>query len=91
MMESWNTGIMGVRHSITLKKLAIHGINSAIVRKNINRGFKKLRVRQDAVSLYVLACNIFANFPFELNKEFDTSINILNSRRQQLKRLKNRE
>ena len=33
-------------------------------RKNINRGFKKLRVWQDAVSLYVLACKIFANFPF---------------------------
>ncbi|CAB1059985.1 hypothetical protein D1BOALGB6SA_4750 [Olavius sp. associated proteobacterium Delta 1] len=27
-------------------------------RKNINRGFKKLRVWQDAVSLYVLACKI---------------------------------
>jgi hypothetical protein len=37
-------------------------------RKNINRGFKKLRVWQDAVSLYVLACEIFANFPFELKK-----------------------
>ena len=35
-------------------------------RKNINRGFKKLRVWQDAVSLYVLACKIFANFPFEV-------------------------
>ena len=33
-------------------------------RKNINRGFKKLRVWQDAVSLYVLACKIFGNFPF---------------------------
>ena len=37
-------------------------------RKNINRGFKKLRVWQDAVSLYVLACKIFADFPFELKK-----------------------
>jgi four helix bundle protein len=37
-------------------------------RKNINRGFKKLRVWQDAVSLYILACKIFANFPFELKK-----------------------
>ncbi len=27
-------------------------------RKNINRGFKKLRVWQDAVSLYVLACKM---------------------------------
>jgi four helix bundle protein len=37
-------------------------------RKNINRGFKKLRVWQDAVSLYILACEIFANFKFELKK-----------------------
>ena len=37
-------------------------------RKNINRGFKKPRVWQDAVSLYVLAYKIFANFPFELKK-----------------------
>jgi len=27
-------------------------------RKNINRGFKKLRVWQDAVSLYILSCKI---------------------------------
>jgi hypothetical protein len=39
--------------------------------KNINRGFKKLRVWQDAVSLYVLACKIFAGFPFELKYLFD--------------------
>jgi four helix bundle protein len=37
-------------------------------RKNINRGFKKLRVWQDPVSLYILACKIFVNFPFELKK-----------------------
>ena len=37
-------------------------------RKNINRGFKKLTVWQDAVSLYILAYKIFTNFPFELKK-----------------------
>ena len=37
-------------------------------RKNINRGFKKLRVWQDAISLYILACEIFTNFGFELKK-----------------------
>ena len=37
-------------------------------RKNINRGFKKLRVWQDAVSLYVLACKMFITFPLELKK-----------------------
>jgi hypothetical protein len=30
-------------------------------RKNINRGFKKLRLWQDAVCLYVMACKIFGN------------------------------
>ena len=79
MMECWNTGIMGARHSITLKNSAIHGINSAMDRKNINRGFKKLRVWQDAVSLYVLACNIFTNFPFELKKVAANSIDAAHS------------
>ena len=36
--------------------------------KNINRGFKQLRVWQDAVSLYILSCKIFATFPFEFKK-----------------------
>ena len=46
----------------------IHEIKQIMDRKNINRGFKKLRVWQDAVSLYVLAYKVFANFPFELKK-----------------------
>ncbi len=37
-------------------------------RKNINRGFKKLRVWQDAISLYALAYKLFSKFPFELKK-----------------------
>jgi hypothetical protein len=37
-------------------------------RKNINREFKKLRVWQDAVSLYILTCKLFSNFPFEFKK-----------------------
>ena len=48
-------------------------------RKNINRGFKKLRVWQDAASLYVLACKIFANFPFELKKVAGNSIDAAHS------------
>ena len=43
-------------------------------RKNINRGFKKLRVWQDAVSLYILACRILTDFPFELKKVAANSI-----------------
>ena len=59
---------MGTIRSITLKNATIHGINSAMDCKNINTGFKKLRVWQDAVDLYVLACIIFGNFSFEFKK-----------------------
>jgi hypothetical protein len=45
-------------------------------RKNINRGFKKLRVWQDAVSLYVLACKIFANFSFKIKIMLCSAIHI---------------
>jgi hypothetical protein len=48
-------------------------------RKNINRGFNKLRVWQDAVSLYVLACKIFANLPFERKKVAGNSIDAAHS------------
>ena len=48
-------------------------------RKNLNRGFKKLRVWQDAVSLYILACKIFADFPFELLKVTANSIDAAHS------------
>jgi len=48
-------------------------------RKNINRGFKKLRVWQDAISLYVLACKMFSGFPFELKKVAANSIDAAHS------------
>ena len=48
-------------------------------RKNINRAFKKLRVWQDAVSLYILACKIFAKFPFELKKVAANAIDAAHS------------
>ena len=47
--------------------------------KNINRGFKKLRVWNDAISLYVEACIIFSNFPFELKKVASNSIDAAHS------------
>src|SRR5210317_637102 len=43
-------------------------------RKNINRGFKKLRVWQDAIALYVLASKILSRFPFELKKSAGNAI-----------------
>jgi len=48
-------------------------------RKNINRGFRKLRVWQDSVALYVLACKIFTNFPFEIKKIASNSIDAAHS------------
>lgn len=37
-------------------------------RKNINRGYRKLRVWQDAVEYYALTCGIFMKFPYELKR-----------------------
>ncbi len=37
-------------------------------RKNINRGFKQLRVWNDSIELYILTCELLSNFPFELKK-----------------------
>ena len=48
-------------------------------RRNINRGFKKLRVWQDAVSLYILACRVFGTFPYELKKVVANSIDASHS------------
>ena len=48
-------------------------------RKNVNRGFKKLLVWQDAVSLYVLAFEIFGKFAFELKKIAANSIDAAHS------------
>ncbi|PKN31014.1 MAG: hypothetical protein CVU64_00790 [Deltaproteobacteria bacterium HGW-Deltaproteobacteria-21] len=48
-------------------------------RKNINRGFKQLRVWKDAVSLYVLAYKSFSGVPFELKKVAANSIDAAHS------------
>lgn len=37
-------------------------------RKNKNRGFKQLRVWQDAISLFILVNKMLKSFPYELNK-----------------------
>jgi four helix bundle protein len=37
-------------------------------RRNINRGYQKLIVWQDAANLYVLTCKIFRKFQFELRR-----------------------
>jgi four helix bundle protein len=38
------------------------------LRKNINRGYMKLVVWQDAAELYVLTCKIFRKFQYELRR-----------------------
>jgi len=48
-------------------------------RKNINRGFKKLRVWQDSVSLYILACDMFTIFPYGIRKTASQAIDAAHS------------
>ena len=38
-------------------------------RKNKNRGYQRLRVWQDAISLYVETCGLFKSLPFEMKHE----------------------
>src|SRR4030067_1910854 len=48
-------------------------------RKNINRGFKQLRVWQDAIELYLLAMKMFPKFPFEMKKTASNAIDAAHS------------
>jgi len=41
---------------------------SPSVRKNINRGYMKLTVWQDAKAYYVITCRAFRAFPYELKR-----------------------
>ena len=43
-------------------------------RKNINRGYMKLIVWQDAKKLYHITCKIFQKFPYELKKAASNQI-----------------
>ncbi|MBI3501897.1 MAG: four helix bundle protein [Bacteroidetes bacterium] len=51
----------------------------AIERKNINRGYKKLEVWQDAIELYLLACKTFCKLPNHLMKVTSNSIDASHS------------
>ncbi|MBI4929863.1 MAG: four helix bundle protein [Bacteroidetes bacterium] len=48
-------------------------------RKNINRGYKKLEVWQDAIELYVVVCKIFSKLPYDLMKVKSNSIDASHS------------
>src|SRR5579862_8705077 len=43
-------------------------MEAGFVRKNRNRGYQQLRVWQDAIELYRMTSEVFANFPFALAK-----------------------
>lgn len=58
----------GRDHHSNIPILQYSKIAGKMDRKNINRGFKKLRVWDDAIELYVLTCKILVGFPFELKK-----------------------
>ncbi len=38
------------------------------MRKNRNLGYQKLTVWKDAIEYYVLTCDVFRSFPFELKR-----------------------
>ena len=48
-------------------------------RKNVNRGFRSLRVWQDAASLYVIAVKILSAFPFQLARVSGNAIDAAHS------------
>lgn len=55
------------------------GKSGDMERKNINRGFKKLRFWNDAILLYALACDILSKFPFALNRVASNTIDAAHS------------
>jgi four helix bundle protein len=48
-------------------------------RKNINRGFRKLRVWEDAVELYIMTSRILSVFPFEQKRTASNCIDAAHS------------
>jgi four helix bundle protein len=53
--------------------------DGGIAHRNINRGFKKLRVWNDAIDLYALAYETFSKLPFELKKVAANAIDAAHS------------
>lgn len=48
-------------------------------RKNINRGFKNLRVWKDAVDLYCITYEILSKLPYDLNRVKSNAIDAVHS------------
>ena len=66
MLEYWNTGILEYWNTGILDRIIIN--SQMTTRKNINRGYMKLTVWQDARKLYAITYKILKNFPYELRK-----------------------
>ncbi len=49
------------------------------IRKNVNRGFKKLRVWQNAVDLFILSNDLISEAPFELKKVVSNTLDACHS------------
>ena len=79
ILEEWN---IGVNQEKTKEKREVsrkEPIVDTVERRNINRGFKKLRVWNDAVELYILACEILSKFPFVFQKVASNAIDAAHS------------
>jgi hypothetical protein len=77
MMEQWNDGILGAFVFHLVEKECGSWDKQTMDRKNINRGFKQLRVWQDAIALDVLAYKIFSNFHSSSGKLLPTASMLL--------------
>ena len=78
-MELWNAGRNQSKAEHEIGATTLESTPSMAERKNINRGFKKLRVWNDAVDLYVLASEILSRFPFVLQKVASNAIDAAHS------------
>ena len=58
---------------------ALKSQSRGVAHRNINRGFKKLRVWNDAVDLYALAYETFSKLPFELKKVAANAVDAVHS------------
>jgi hypothetical protein len=85
MLEGWNIGGLLWSDPIippfhySKRKDRIMEKQQTGERKNINRGFKQLRVWQDAIELYLLAMKMSAKFPFEMKRTASNAIDAAHS------------
>jgi hypothetical protein len=79
MMEEWNVGVNEEKTREDIRASRNKFAGDRVERRNINRGFKELRVWNDAVELYILACEILSKFPFVLQKVASNAIDAAHS------------